>query len=638
MADSAASETLGFQTEVRQLLRLMIHSLYSNREIFLRELISNASDAADKLRFAALADASLLADDPELKVELSVDSATRTLTISDNGIGMSRDEVIANLGTIARSGTADFINQLSGDDQADANLIGQFGVGFYSAFIVADSVVVTTRRAGDPDSAATQWVSAGDGEFTVSPAEAPRGTRIVLQLKDDADEYLDSHRLRALVKRYSDHIAFPVVMRSSVTDGDDDDAAQADAAETVETLNSATALWTRSRSDVNDDEYTEFYKHLTHDFADPLIHSHNRVEGKREYTSLLYVPASAPFDMWNREAPRGLKLYVQRVFIMDDAEQFLPLYLRFVRGVVDASDLPLNVSRELLQASPDVDAMKSALTRRVLDMLAKLAKDDAEKYQAFWNEFGEVVKEGLAEDPANRERIAKLLRFASTAESNDDASVAFADYIERASEGQDQIYYLTAESLAVARRSPYLEVFGERGIEVLLMTGRLDEWVIGHLPEFDGKKLTDISRADVTLPGESADKPDLDGDDDGEHKGVMKKLRQLLKDDVEKIRISRRLVSSPAVLVIGEHALSAQMRRLLEAAGQSAPASKPELEINPDHGLCQQLAEEPDEQRFEDLAYVLLDQARLSAGESLPDPAAYVERVQRLLLPNEATA
>ncbi|MEM1261197.1 MAG: molecular chaperone HtpG [Pseudomonadota bacterium] len=633
MAETATSETLGFQTEVRQLLRLMIHSLYSNREIFLRELISNASDAADKLRFAALSDSSLLDADPDLSVELAVDAEARTLTISDNGIGMNRDEVVANLGTIARSGTAEFINQLSGDDQADANLIGQFGVGFYSAFIVADKVEVTTRRAGDPDSAATEWVSTGDGEFTVTAAQGPRGTRIVLHLKDDADEFLDSHRLRALVKRYSDHIAFPVVLRGSVADESEEEAT-----ETVETLNSATALWTRSRSDVSEDEYKEFYKHLTHDFADPLIHSHNRVEGKREYTSLLYIPASAPFDMWNREAPRGLKLYVQRVFIMDDAEQFLPLYLRFVRGVVDASDLPLNVSRELLQSSPDVDAMKSALARRVLDMLAKLAKDDADKYQAFWNEFGEVVKEGLAEDPANRDRIAALLRFASTAEASDEPTVALANYVERASEDQDQIYYLTAESLAVARRSPYLEVFGERGVEVLLMTGRLDEWVIGHLPEFDGKALTDISRADVKLPGESADAATVDADDEGEHKGVMKKLRRLLKEDVEKIRISRRLVSSPAVLVIGEHALSPQMRRLLEAAGQSAPASKPELEINPDHGLCQQLADEADEQRFEDLAYVLLDQARLSAGESLPDPAAYVERVQRLLLPAAATA
>ena len=627
MSATNATETLGFQAEVKQLLRLMIHSLYSNREIFLRELISNASDACDKLRFAALSDATLTADGAALSIDLSVDPEARTLTIVDNGIGMSRDEVVTNLGTIARSGTAEFMSQLSGDDKADAQLIGQFGVGFYSAFIVADRVEVISRRAGDDDTSATRWESAGDGEFTVEGAQAARGTTIILHLKDDAAEYLEAHRLRELVRRYSDHIAFPVVLHTTVESDSDDDAPPEPA---TETLNSATALWTRSRSAVSDEEYAEFYKHLTHDFAEPLAHSHNRVEGKREYTSLLYLPARAPFDLWNREAPRGLKLYVQRVFIMDDAEQFLPLYLRFVRGIVDASDLPLNVSRELLQSNADVEAMRSALTRRVLDMLAKLAKDEPEKYRSFWDEFGEVLKEGLAEDPANRDKIAALLRFASTAEAADDTLTSLDAYIGRMSGEQDQIYYLTAESAAVARRSPHLEVFRERSVEVLLLTGRLDEWIIGHLPEFDGKALADISRADVRLPGETPDSVATD-DDDGEHKGLLKKLRQMLKDDVEKIRLSRRLVSSPAVLVIGEHALSPQMRRLLESAGQNAPDSRPELELNPDHALCQQLADEADEQRFEDLARVLLDQARLAAGETLPDPGAYIERVQRLL-------
>ena len=629
MAENTATETLGFQAEVKQLLRLMIHSLYSNREIFLRELISNASDACDKLRFAALSEPALAADGAELRITLAVDADARTLTIADNGIGMTRAEIVTNLGTIARSGTAEFVSRLSGDEKTDAQLIGQFGVGFYSAFIVADRVDVTSRRAGETDESATLWSSAGDGEFTVAPTTAGRGTTIVLHLKPDADEFLDTHRLRGLVRRYSDHIAFSVELAAAA--GADDEASAE-----PETLNSATALWTRSRSDISDDEYNEFYKHLTHDFGEPLAHSHNRVEGKRDYTSLLYIPARAPFDLWNRESPRGLKLYVQRVFIMDDAEQFLPLYLRFVRGVIDASDLPLNVSRELLQASPDVDAIRSALTRRVLDMLSKLASDDSEVYAQFWAEFGEVLKEGLAEDPSNAERIAALLRFASTAQDSDAEETSLDDYSARLVDGQEQIYYLTAESLTAARRSPHLEMFRERGVEVLLLTGRLDEWVIGHLPTYADKSLTDISRADVTLPGEADNAVATSDDDDGEHKALLKKLRRLLKDDVEAIRISRRLVSSPAVLVIGENALSPHMRRLLEAAGQDAPASRPDLELNPDHALCRQLDEASDEQRFDDLARVLLDQARLAAGESLPDPGAYIERVQRLLVTSAA--
>ena len=614
---------------MKQLLHLMIHSLYSNQEIFLRELISNASDAADKLRFEALSDASLLDDDTDLRIELIPNSDEGTLTIVDNGIGMSRDEVIDNLGTIARSGTAAFLEQMSGDESNAAQLIGQFGVGFYSAFIVADRVEVVTRRAGTDEDSGTHWESAGAGEFHVDSCTAPRGTRVVLHLKKAEAEFSDPYRLRALVQKYSDHIAFPVVLTTMVKPDDESDSA-APAELKQETVNSATALWTRSRSEIEDEEYIEFYKYLSHDFEDPLKWSHNRVEGKRDYTSLLYLPARAMFDLWNRESPRGLKLYVQRVFIMDNAEQFLPLYLRFVRGIVDSSDLPLNVSRELLQSHPELDAMKSALTRRALDMLAKMAKGEEETYQTFWNEFGEVLKEGLAEDFANKDRIAALLRFSTTASDSDEASRSLDAYIEAMPEDQKFVYYLTADSLTSARTSPHLEVLRKNNTEVLLLTHRLDDWMIGHLSEYEGKALKDISRGDLELPGAGGE---ITQDAlDKEHKGLLKKIKRVLKDQVEAVKVSQRLVDSPACLVTGKDDLGPQMRRLLEASGQQVPESKPIFEINPGHPLVERLADEANDSRFEDLALVLMDQARLGEGEQLPDPGAYVGRINKLLL------
>ncbi len=634
MSETRAPEKHGFQTEVSKLLHLMIHSLYSNKEIFLRELISNASDACDKLRFEALATPALLADQPDLEIQILTDADAGTLTIIDNGIGMNRDEVIENLGTIARSGTSEFMSTLTGDEQKDAALIGQFGVGFYSAFIVAKEVEVVTRRAGDDDQSATRWVSTGEGEFSVSDAEYGRGTRITLHLKSDDTEFAEDFRIRSLIRRYSDHIAFPVKMLPAAPPAAEGDDAEKEDAEppALEAVNDATALWTRSRSDIGDEEYTEFYKHLSHDFEAPLTHSHNQVEGKREYTSLLYIPARAPFDMWNREAPRGLKLYVKRVFIMDDAEHFLPMYLRFVRGVVDASDLPLNVSRELLQSNKDVEAIKSALTRRVLDMLKKLAGRDAQAYQKFTETFGEVLKEGLAEDPSNRERIAELLRFSTSASSGDDAKTSLDEVIERLSDGQEAIYYLTGDSLRAARRSPHLEQFKARDIEVLLLTDRLDDWMIGHLPEYKGKPLQDISRGSVTLPGDKKDESDKkEGEDAGELQGLIERLTKLLEDEVAAVRVSSRLVESPACLVIGDDDMGPQMRRLLEASGQNVGDIKPEFELNPEHALVKRLDGSSDDE-FEGLARVLLDQARIAAGETLPDPGAYVERINALLL------
>ncbi|MEM6810612.1 MAG: molecular chaperone HtpG [Pseudomonadota bacterium] len=614
MAEDTAKETIGFQAEVKQLLQLMIHSLYSNKEIFLRELISNASDALDKLRFEAIASPDLAADDPDLGVTLALDEAANTLTITDNGIGMSRDEVISNLGTIARSGTAEFLGKLSGDARKDAQLIGQFGVGFYASFIVADRVTVDTRRAGLDADAAVRWESTGEGDYTLELIERDaRGTTITLHLKPDESEFAQGYRITSLVKRYSDHIAFPVRLAGE---------------ESTETINSATALWTRSRAEVEDDEYKEFYQHLTHDFEPPLAWSHNRVEGKREYTSLVYMPGRAPFDLWNREAPRGLKLYVQRVFIMDDAEQFLPLYLRFVRGVIDCADLPLNVSRELLQSSPAIDAMRSALTKRVLSTLDKMANNEPEDYARFWSEFGEVLKEGLAEDTTNRDALNKLLRFTTTDSEGDSQSETLAGYVERMVEGQDTIYYLTAESLAAAKASPHLEVFKKRGIEVLLLTDRLDEWMIGYLTEFDGKALQDVRRDGLELPeGESADDAEDRADD-----GVLERLGQCLEDAVSGVRASDRLVESPACLVVGADDMGAQMRRMLEAAGQDVPESKPALEVNLGHPLVRRLETAADDARFEDLARVLLGQAEIAEGDLPADPADYVGRLNRLLV------
>jgi molecular chaperone HtpG len=610
-------ETLGFQTEVRQLLQLMIHSLYSNKEIFLRELISNASDAADKLRFEALANPQLLGEDTELGIRIEYDSDARTISVVDNGIGMSRDELVENLGTIARSGTAEFLGRMTGDEQKDARLIGQFGVGFYSAFIVADNVVVVSRRAGLSENEGVRWESDGEGEFTVETVESPdRGTRVTLHLKEAEAGFAEPGALENLIHKYSDHIAFPVTLANG--DGED------------RVVNSATALWTRSRADISDDEYKEFYKHLSHDFADPLRWSHNCVEGKREYTSLLYIPANAPFDLWNRDAPRGLKLYVQRVFIMDDAEQFLPLYLRFVKGVVDSSDLPLNVSRELLQQHPDLQAIRGALTRRVLDMLVKMATSDDDDYGKFWSEFGPVMKEGLVEDPANKDKLAKLLRFATTHGDSSAQEQSLDNYISRIKEGQDCIYYLLADNYATAAASPHLEQLREKGIEVLLLTDRIDPWLVDGLGEYDGKRLADVGREGLSLPeGDGAITQDAVN---AEHKPLLKKIKRVLKDRVEAVNISRRLVGSPACVVAGEGDLNPSLKRMLEASGQALPETKPILEVNIEHPLLGRLSEETDDERFRALSHIVLDHALLAEGTQLDNPAEYVSRMNQLLL------
>ena len=626
MTVEANKETLGFQTEVKQLLHLMIHSLYSNKEIFLRELISNASDAEDKLRFAALKDDSLYESDPELKIRLDFDEEANTVTLTDNGIGMTRDDVIQNLGTIARSGTAEFLQQLSGDEKKDSKLIGQFGVGFYSAFIVADKVDVFTRRAGAPAEEGVHWESKGDGEFSIEQVSLDnRGTQIVLHLKPDAKEFANGWKLRSLVKKYSDHISFPVVMKAESDEGEKKDE--------YETVNDATALWTLPRTEIKDEEYKEFYKHIAHDFEDPLTWSHNKVEGKLDYTSLLYIPARAPFDLYNREAPRGLKLYVQRVFIMDDAEQFLPLYLRFAKGVIDSNDLSLNVSREILQNDSTVESIRTALTKRVLDMLSKLAKKDSEQYQKFWGEFGTVLKEGPAEDFSNREKIAGLLRFASTHTGESAQNVSLDDYIGRMKEGQKKLYYITADNFTAAKSSPHLEVFRKKGIEVLILTDRIDEWMMGYLSEYDGKQLQDVARGDLDL-GEVETEEDKKHKEEAaeEHKDLLERIKNALSDRVQEVRVTNRLTDSPACLVVGDFDMGAQMKKIMEAAGQKVPDSKPIFEINVDHPLVQRLESEKGEERFNELSAVILDQATLASGEQLPDPGAYVTRLNRLLL------
>jgi len=614
-------ETLGFQAEVRELLKLMIHSLYSHREIFLRELISNASDANDKLRFEALGKPELLAGDTELAVWIEADKDKGTLSIRDNGIGMSRDEAVSHLGTIARSGTAEFFKKLSGDQQQDSKLIGQFGVGFYSAFIVADRVEVLTRRAGLAAAEGVRWESAADGQFTVETIEhAARGTTIVLHLKEDAKEFLDSWRLRSLVRRYSDHIAFPVRMPK-----------EGAATLEYEAVNRGTALWARPKSEIKDEEYTEFYQYLSHDTGAPLTWSHNRVEGKRDYTSLIYIPAAAPFDLWQRDGARGLKLYVRRVFIMDDAEQFLPLYLRFVKGVLDSADLPLNVSRELLQTDSEVEAMRGALTRRVLEMLTRLAKDEPGKYQTFWNEFGAVLKEGLAEDHANRDKLMPLLRFASTRQSGDDETVSLADYVGRMQTGQDKIYYVVGESLAAARSHPAIEGLLARNVEVLLLGRRIDAWVMDHLQDFEGKKCKDATRGDLDLGNlASADDKKKAETQLEESKSLLKRVKDSLGERVSEVRVSTRLKDSAAVLVAGEHDLSAPLRRALEAAGQAAPPAKPVLELNVDHHVVKYLEKRENPDEFGELALVLFEQAALAEGSVLPDPAAFVHRLNKL--------
>ena len=629
MTVDAHKETLGFQTEVKQLLHLMIHSMYSNKEIFLRELISNASDASDKLRFEAIAKPDLLEDEPNLRIRISGDEAAKTLTIEDNGIGMSRAEVIENLGTIAKSGTAAFMQQLTGDQKKDSHLIGQFGVGFYSAFIVADKVEVFTRRAGLKAEEGVRWESGGEGEFTIETVDKPeRGTRIVLHLKAAESEFADGWRLRNVIKKYSDHISLPIELPKQHFGEEADKPVETE----WESVNRASALWTRPRTEVKDEEYQEFYKHVAHDFENPLSWSHNKVEGKLEYTSLLYVPGRAPFDLYQREAPRGLKLYVQRVFIMDDAEQFLPLYLRFIKGVVDSNDLSLNVSREILQKDPAIDSMKSALTKRVLDMLEKLAKNEPEKYAEFWKAFGSVMKEGPAEDFANREKIAGLLRFASTANNDDSENVSLDTYLERMSEGQDKIYYLTGERYSQVKNSPHLEIFRKKNIEVLLLTDRIDEWLMSHLSEYQGKQFVDIARGDLDLGKLEEEDKQAQEEVAKAKEDLLKRIKGVLGEEVDAVKVSHRLTDSPAVLVINEDGMGLQMRKILEATGQKAPESKPILEVNPTHPLLEKLDAEQDEERFADLTRILFDQAALAAGEALQDPGSYVRRLNALLV------
>ena len=627
MSSDSRRETRGFQTEVKQLLKLMIHSLYSDREIFLRELISNASDACDKLRFEALARPELLEGGAELAIDLDFDATARTLAVSDNGIGMDRAEVIEHLGTIAKSGTAEFLARLSGDQQKDAQLIGQFGVGFYSAFIVADRVEVLTRRAGTPAEEGVRWESDGSGEFTVETVTLPeRGTRVVLHLKEDAGSFADAWRLRSLVKRYSDHIGFPVRMPAQP-------GAKDAAARRPETVNSAQALWTRPRAELKDEDYVEFYKHLAHDSTAPLGWSHNRVEGKREYTTLLYLPAHAPFDLWSREAPRGLKLYVKRVFILDDAEQFLPLYLRFVKGVVDSSDLPLNVSRELLQADAEIEVMRAGIARRVLELMARLAKDEPEKYAVLWKEFGQVLKEGIAEDAGNRERIAALLRFASTHEATEQQGVSLDAYIARMPAGQKHIYYVLAESWNAARQSPHLERLKAKGVEVLLLSDRIDEWMSTYLGEYQGKSLKDAGRGELDLGElETAEEKAAGERGEADALALCGRLREALSGRVAGVRVTQRLAESPACLVRGADEYGTQMRRLLEATGQKLPSSRPTLEINLAHPLLVRLKLLPDGEQFRDYAQLLLEEASLAEGTQLAEPAEFVRRLNRLLL------
>lgn len=625
----STAETLGFQAEVKQLLHLMIHSLYSNKEIFLRELVSNASDACDKLRFEALDQPELLQGDSELHIRVEYDKEARTITIADNGIGMSRDEAIANLGTIARSGTKEFFSQLTGDKQKDTQLIGQFGVGFYSSFIVADKVSVLTRRAGDKQEAVL-WESSGEGEFTIASAEkAERGTAITLHLRADEDEFLDGWRLRSVLRRYSDHISLPVQMRKEEWDEEKGEQVKQDEWESV---NQANALWTRSKSDISDEQYAEFYKHIAHDFEDPLAWTHNRVEGRSEYTQLLYVPKNAPFDLWDRDARRGVKLYVKRVFIMDDAEQLLPAYLRFVRGVIDSADLPLNVSREILQESRDVRAIREGSAKRILSLLEDLAENKPEQYAEFWTQFGQVLKEGAGEDMSNQARIAGLMRFASTHNDNAIQNVSFVDYIARMKEGQDKIYYVTAESYAAAAHSPHLEVFRKKGIEVLLLSDRVDEWMLSYLREFDGKSLVSVAKGGLDLDA-------LADEEEKKHqaevaetfKPLVERLQTALGDKVKEVRITARLVDSPACVVVDANELSPHLLRMLQAAGQEAPEVKPILEINPDHELIARV-QQADDASFEEWSLLLLEQAMLAEGASLQDPASFVKRVNRLLL------
>lgn len=630
MSSTAQKETLGFQTEVKQLLDLMIHSLYSNKEIFMRELISNASDALDKLRFEALADSALYENDSELKIQVSFDKTARTLTISDNGVGMSRLEIVDHLGTIAKSGTRAFLNNLSGDQAKDAHLIGQFGVGFYSSFIVADNVVVVTRRAGLGAEHGVRWQSKGEGDFTVETVEkATRGTEVVLHLRADEDEFLDGFRLRNIIRKYSDHITFPVMM---LKEGDGKKEGDDKKAETeLERVNSAAALWTRPRNEIKEEEYHEFYKHVSHDFDAPLAYVHSKVEGKLEYTSLLYIPKRAPFDMWNREQRQGIKLYVRRVFIMDDAEQLLPNYLRFVRGVIDSNDLPLNVSREILQHNKTIDSIRAGSVKKVLGLLEELAENDKEKYATVWKEFGRVLKEGPGEDFANRDRLAKLLRFSSTHDDSAEQQVSFADYIARMKPGQEKIYFITGETFAAVKSSPHLEVFRKKGIEVLLLVDAVDEWLTSSLSEVEGKTLQSAAKGQLDL-GALEDKEEKQHVEQiaEENKDVIERVKKTLEGRVKDVRVSTRLTSSPACLVSDAYDMGANLERILKATGQQVGGSKPIFELNAEHPLVQQLKRESDAQRFGDWANILFDQAVLAEGGKLDDPAAFVSRMNQM--------
>lgn len=655
MTVQAKKETMGFQAEVKQLLHLMVHSLYSNKEIFLRELISNASDAADRLRFEALGNNKLFENDSELKIWIDIDKDKRTLTVRDNGIGMTRDELISNLGTIAKSGTKEFLSTLTGDKVKDSKLIGQFGVGFYSAFIVAEKIVVTTRKAGLSAEDGFRWISTGQGEYDIEPArKSQRGTEITVYLKPEEDEFLNDWHVRHIIKKYSDHITLPIVMKKSKDlhkeqeQGNSTAKAQPKDPKIIEipeeeVVNRATALWTLAKSEITDDQYKELYKHIAHDFEDPLTWTHNKVEGKLEYTMLLYLPSRAPFDLWHSTKARGLKLYVRRVFIMDDAEQFLPHYLRMVRGIIDSNDLPLNISREILQSHKTIDTIRSAVIKRVLAMLEQLAEKEPEKYSKFWKEFGQVLKEGPAEDFANKEQIAKLLRFSSTKDDSEMQTVALTDYLARMQEGQEKIYYVAAETFNAAKNSPHLEIFRKKGIEVLLLSDRVDEWLMAHLTEFSGKQLQSVAKGKLEL-GKLADADkqelkELEQQATGEFKDILAKIKTILADEIKEVRLTKRLTTSPACIVADEHDMTPQMERIMRAAGQNVPKAKPILELNPEHALVKNLqtttsknATQSDEQRFIDLTHLIFEQAVLAEGGQLTDPAGFVQRLNKLLL------
>lgn len=628
MSVSANPETRGFETEVNQLLDLMIHSLYSNKDIFLRELISNASDACDKLRFTAISDASLYEEDIELKIKVSYDKENRSITISDNGIGMTREEVIDHIGTIAKSGTRSFLDSITGDQKSDAKLIGQFGVGFYSSFIVAEEVTLRTRRAGSDIDQGVEWVSQGKGEYQISSVEKPgRGTEVTLKLREGEDEFLNDWKLRSIITSYSDHIDFPVVMDRSIEAEEEGGEARI----VEETVNQASALWTRAKADIKDEEYREFYKHVAHDFEDPIAWSHNRVEGTNEFTSLLYIPAKAPFDLYDRDSRRGIKLYVQRVFILEDNEQLMPRYLRFVRGLIDSNDLPLNVSREILQGSKVVDTIRNASVKKVLGMLEKMAKNDPEKYQKFWKEFGKVLKEGPAEDFANREQIAKLLRFASSHNGDKEQTTSLDDYLARMQEGQDKIYYIAADSHSAAKNSPHLEIFRKKGIEVLLLSDRVDEWLTSNLSEYEGKKLQSVAKGELDLGSDEDSEKELEKKAKSSEK-LIKRMKDALAEKVEDVRVTNRLTDSPACIVLNEQDMAMHMQRILKEAGHELPTSKPILEINPDHPIVKKLGAEKSKKKFADWSDILFDQALLAEGGQLEDPASFVAKLNKMLV------